>query len=228
MRTFSGKQVQRTLNKYDTVIEVLEITAKHSLSIVQLKDPYGLLERLVDQEAAGQQAERFPYWAEIWPASLGLAIWLINNREPPAGWTLELGCGLGVVGIALARAGWCIEASDYVEDALVFAQHNARHNYLGGRHRVCYLDWRHPVGGKEECIVASDVVYEKKDHKLLARLIDKRLGPKGHFYLSDPQRSTAIFFSKQMESLGFHRNVQTQKVQWKELEHSVDIYEFIR
>ena len=78
-----------------------------------------------------------------------------------------------------------------MEDALVFATYNAQKNRLSDRHRVAYLDWSNPVGKACDCLIASDVVYEKKNHVYLNRVLRALLKPGGRFYLSDPQRRSA-------------------------------------
>ncbi|MGB1719408.1 MAG: methyltransferase type 12, partial [Candidatus Latescibacterota bacterium] len=82
------------------------------LKIAEVADSYELLDRMVEQEGRMVRVDRFPYWAEIWPASLALAKWFCQKTPPiGAGWTRELGCGLGVVGLALAELGWKVEAT---------------------------------------------------------------------------------------------------------------------
>jgi len=147
VKRYSRRQVQRTLHKFDTRETAVEVTAEVALRMVEIVDSYALLERLLERDEGQDQVTRFPYWAEIWPASLALARWFCAAPPPvPARPVLELGCGVGLAGVALARLGWSVKATDYVEDALVFSSLNARQNGVAPRHRVAYLDWRHPVG----------------------------------------------------------------------------------
>ena len=229
MRRFSEKQIARTLSKYTTVENVWSMAEGVELKIQEVADSYALLERMVEQEGRMVRVERFPYWAEIWPSSLALARWLCQRRpEIARGWTRELGCGLGVVGIALAALGWKVEATDYVEDALVFASQNARLNRVGDRHRVAYLDWSNPVGKPCDCIVASDVVYEKKNHVYLNRVLRTLLQPGGRFYLSDPQRRPAQRFVDMLLKQRYQHTVEAVQQRLGSIDYRVNIHEFIK
>ena len=227
MKHYNARQIRRTLSKYDIERREVEVAADCSINMVEVRDPYELLDRMIEVESRQNRVARFPYWAELWPASLALARWFCEaGLEPPAQGARELGCGLGLVGITLARLGWRIEATDFVEDALIFACFNAQKNRVVGKHRVEYLDWGNPVGQPFECMVASDVVYERKNHPHLARVLRQLLLPGGRFYLSDPQRVPTHYFSTMLKEQGFEHQVETCRVRWRSLEHKVDIHIF--
>tara|TARA_Y100000588_G_scaffold394015_1_gene512363 strand:- start:1707 stop:2414 length:708 start_codon:yes stop_codon:yes gene_type:complete len=229
MKRYSSKQILRTLKKYDLKESTLSVADRVVLSIAEVEDAYALLDDLIEQEERMQRIARFPYWAEVWPASLALARWFCQKEiSPPNSWTLELGCGLGLVGIVLAHLGWRIEATDYVEDALIFAAFNAQKNGLASRHRVAYLDWSNPVGQPVDCMVGSDVVYEKKNHPYLNRVLRRLLLPGGRFFLSDPQRKPAQQFCQLLAREGYNHQVEALGVKWKSLEHTVDIHCFTK
>ena len=156
-----------------------------------------------------------------------MARWFCNQGLPaPVGGVRELGCGVGLVGVTLARLGWRVEATDFVEAALIFAAHNARANQVAERHGIAYLDWRHPAGRPGPCLVASDVVYERQNHPHLAGVLRQLLLPDGRFYLADPQRPAARHFVALLEGEGYGHQVETHPVRWKSLEHQVDIHTF--
>ena len=227
VKRYRTKQIRRTLGKYDLNSRDIEVAAGLTVKMVEVRDTYELLDQLIEQEERLRRVERFPYWAELWPASLGLSRWFCQaGLQPPAQWVRELGCGLGLVGITLARLGWRVEATDFVEDALILAGFNAQNNQVTGRHRVAYLDWNNPVGWACECMVASDVVYEKKNHSHLARVLSKLLLPGGRFYLSDPQRVPSRHFCAMLVDQGYGHQVETFGVEWKSLRHKVDIHIF--
>lgn len=232
MKRYSPRQIERTLARYET--DEVEVVVSDALRVQMLEttDAYALLDRLLEQEEAGRaRVTRFPYWAEIWPAALGLAQWFASRDVAgggPRSAARELGCGVGLAGIALARLGWQVEATDYVEDALVFANHNARRNGVDGRHRVSYLDWSHPVGRPCEFLVGSDVAYEKSLHPYLLRTVRALLAPGGRLVLSDPGRPAAQPLFTAIAGAGYAHRQGVVEVRWKSLTHAVDIHTFER
>jgi predicted nicotinamide N-methyase len=84
--------------------------------------------------------DRIPYWAECWPSSRVLAERLTAERG--AGRTLlELGCGIGLVSIAAAQAGFEVLATDYYADALEFASANAERHGITDLGGSCRMTW---------------------------------------------------------------------------------------
>ncbi|MEW6751300.1 MAG: methyltransferase domain-containing protein [Candidatus Latescibacterota bacterium] len=227
-RDYSAQVVRRTLAKYATLTSTYAVAADLVLRLVEVENAYGLLDRMVQQEARGHRGERFPYWAEVWPAALALARWLAEARTCPPRRTLELGCGVGLVGISLARMGWRVQATDFVEDALIFATHNARLNGAAARHSVSYLDWRNPVGRPCDCLVASDVAYERRNLPYLVRLLRCLLVPGGVFYLGDPGRRSTRCLVEVLGEQGFGHVARRLVQPWRSGDVGVDIHVFRR
>lgn len=229
MKHYGDRQIRRTLSKYDTRQVSRTLATGCELQMTAVGDVDALVDRMIEREGRLQRVERFPYWAELWPTAWAMAQWFCRAEEPtPSGWTGELGCGLGLVGIALAQLGWRVEATDFVEDALLFAAHNARLNRVGHNHRVAYLDWRNPVGTPCECLVGSDIIYEKKNHRYLERVLHELLLPGGRFYLGDPQRKDAAAFVSQLVAQGYSQRRETCVETWNSVEYQVTIYVFTK
>ena len=227
MKRYTDRQIRRTLLKYDLLESEIEVAGDMVLRMAETADAYSLLDRLIEREDGQNRVVRFPYWAEIWPASLALSRWFAASRpEPPEQVAVELGCGAGLVGVALARMGWKVESTDFVEDALIFASHNARLNRVEARHSVGYLDWSHPVGKPTDCIVASDVAYERKSQPYLGRVLRRLLQPGGRLYISDPRRPASQPFFRSLESQGYAHQLDQIAVSWRSLDHLVDIHTF--
>src|SRR5688572_5483546 len=78
-------------------------------------------DRLLDHPAVHSAFERdeyMPYWADLWPAARMLA--KVVRREPwtPGAEALEIGCGLGLPGIAALSRGLKVTFTDYDACAL--------------------------------------------------------------------------------------------------------------
>lgn len=146
--------------------------------------------------------ERLPYWADVWPSSVVLAEHVLR-AEGGGRRFLELGCGIGLVAAAAARAGFAVTASDYYEDALEFARVNVAAN-SGRDIETRLVDWRSlPADlGTFNVVVASDVLYEPRYGPLIAEVLDATLTAAGVGFVADPGRVAAEAFVGACTELG--------------------------
>ena len=129
------------LHRYDTTDVTLAIQHR-SVHMTKIADLDVLLEE-VDPVTFAED-ERLPYWAELWPSSVALAHYTAQCLDMSGQRVLELGCGLGLVGVVAALQGARVLCTDYEPDALAFARHNARCNASRGI-RFRLVDWRQPA-----------------------------------------------------------------------------------
>jgi predicted nicotinamide N-methyase len=158
-------------------------------------------DRLLDDPAiheANVRDDYMPYWCDIWPASRMMAKAILrepwerfplqNGKKVEA---LELGCGLGLAGMAALARGLRVTFTDYDLAALRFAERNAR---LNGFADFCTLplDWRFPPDDlKTPLLIAADLTYEMRNIDPLVAVIKKLLMPGGTCLLTDPDRTPA-------------------------------------
>ena len=87
------------------------------------------------------QGEEDPYWARLWPTALEMAAWMATQTWPAGTEALELGCGIGVLGLAALLANLRVTFNDYIPLAVDLALENARRN--GQTHAAGLIfDWR--------------------------------------------------------------------------------------
>ncbi len=170
----------------------------------QIERP-GESDRWIDRPASPRAVANddcTPYWADLWPASRMLAKAVL--REPwTAGLTaLELGCGLGLPGIAALARGLRVFFSDFDLTALRFAGKNAELNGYSN-FELLPLDWRCPPEGLTVPVVlASDLVYERRHVEPLAATIAKLLAPDGICLLTDQDRPPAAYLRDELAANG--------------------------
>jgi predicted nicotinamide N-methyase len=139
--------------------------------------------------------EYMPYWAQPWPAATLLAEYVLAEHRG-TGRAIDLGCGVGPVALAAARAGWSVLASDYDADAVVFAAENARRNGIELA-STATIDWRQPfVGTPFDLVLGSDVLYERRNVEPVAQWISQALAANGTALVADPNRSAAEGFTE--------------------------------
>src|SRR5262249_19814352 len=95
-RRRAGRPLRRALNLVDEEVELGD-----DLRLEILRPPSA--EELID-EAAFDEEEFLPYWAELWPSGLALARH-VATCEVRGLRVLELGCGLGLPALAAAHGG---------------------------------------------------------------------------------------------------------------------------
>lgn len=132
--------------------------------------------------------ERLPYWADLWASAIVLA-GEVATLEGTAKRAVEFGAGLGLPSLVAASVGFNVTATDYYDDALLFARRNAVGN-LGHDIATAHVDWRAmPDGlGRFDLVLAADVLYERPYAALVARAVTDALAVDGVALIADPGR----------------------------------------
>lgn len=132
------------------------------------------------------------YWRRVWPAGLGLASY-IAERFGPGGLegrqVLDLGCGVGLVGVVCGRLGASVTFLDREAGALAAVRRNCRRNGLGPAQTIGG-DWNH--GGHRlapdayDVVVGGDVVYDDLEWPAIGTALMRTLRADGLALLADP------------------------------------------
>ncbi|MEP6990234.1 MAG: methyltransferase domain-containing protein [bacterium] len=146
--------------------------------------------------------ERLPYWADLWPSAQILANEVAIMRLAGQR-VLELGCGLGVVALGAAMAGAEVTATDYYDDALLFAALNVS-TATGKTIATRMVNWvAMPEDlGKFDVVLASDVLYEHRYAAMVAEAIAKTLVRGGEAIVADPGRIALDEFLEECRDRG--------------------------
>ena len=201
--------------KYDILMEELDI-ADRRFTMAVVRDSYALMDAIAPEAFAAN--ERLPYWADLWTASIELARWCLTDPSVPGATVLEIGCGVGLVGIAAARAGARVHMTDVDPEALRFARYNALRNLpasaMGSALSLGVLDWDRP-GGIEpvDLVLGGDVIYERSVFDRLLGLFDSSLRPGGTAVLTDPDRKIGRAFLERAAERGYDVRIEELPVE---------------
>ncbi len=193
--------------KYEVEEVPLRIGEK-TLRLLQLRDFEKHVEDLVETGPAG--AIELPFWAKVWDATFLLALFMGKQPVVLGQRILEIGAGLGVVGIYSALCGHRVTITDNHEDALLFTRANVLLN--GCPHvEVRKLDWRYPdLPHDFDVIVGSEVIYDRASYPALVEFLRQSLSPTGIvFFSKNEQLPTPNFFSELTRFFKFKQTVQT-------------------
>lgn len=200
--------LQEIGKKYDVATTTLTIAGK-PLKILEMKDFEGYVDKLVESTEVGLM--NFPYWAKIWEASILLSYFLGKQPVALGQRILEIGAGMGVVGVYAALCGHKVTISDNNDDALLFAQANV---ILNGatQAEVRKIDWNRPedLDGTYDMIVGAEVVYDRENYPLLVSFLRRALAPDGMIFLAKhTSLHTPLFFAELTRFFEFKQMTQT-------------------
>jgi predicted nicotinamide N-methyase len=171
------------------------------------------------------QDERLPYWAHLWPSSVALAEYLLEQGERLKGKEIiELGCGLGLAGIAAALVGAKVLFTDYEEIALTFTRKNYALN-LQESPDVKVLDWRQNTMDKKfDIILAADVIYEKRFFKPLVKTLERILFKGGLALITEPKRPLAKNFFAMLDTKSYNHLIQPLATRYDGSAHEIELH----
>lgn len=154
-------------------------------------DPDRLVEDLGDEEFLATD-ERIPYFATLWPSAICMAERVMAGPSLAGQRILDLGCGVGAVGLAAARREAQVTFLDWEPRALDIVALSLRALRLPDQERVA-ADWRTaPPLGSFDRLLAADVLYEPRNVDPVAQFLARHLRATGEAWLVDPSRKTAL------------------------------------
>ncbi len=177
-----------------------------SLRLAVAADPDQLLDE--ERSSVAVADDGLPYWALVWPAAVHMASavqqsdWRADTR------VLEVGSGLGLVGLAALTRGLNVVLSDIEPRAIAAARYNAHLN--GVEAEVRYVDWRDPPDCEFDLILGCDVLYALEHHQPLLDLLQQTVTPDGVAWLGDPGRSPTSAFIRAARGRGLRVTVKDQ------------------
>jgi predicted nicotinamide N-methyase len=202
-----GPLPQTPLDAIDKLVREGVIVEGRTFLMTRPDDSDRLLEHPAVR-AAFAVDEYLPYWADLWPASRMLAKAVVREPWAPGLCALEVGCGLGLPGIAALARGLRVTFSDCDATALHFAAENARANGFTD-FELLQLDWRRPPEGlRFPVLLASDLLFELRNVAPLVELIKKVLAPDGLCLLTDQDRPPSHLLRETLTAEGFRYATQ--------------------
>jgi predicted nicotinamide N-methyase len=156
--------------------------------------------------------EYLPYWADLWPAARMLAKAILRESWPPAPLeAVEIGCGLGLPGLAALSRGLRVTFTDCDATALRFAAENAQRNGFDN-FRTLQCDWRAPPTDlRAPVVLASDLLYELRSVPPVVAMIKQTLLPGGLCLLTDQDRAPSYTLREALPEAGLTFSTQALK-----------------
>jgi len=191
------------------------------ITLVVAKD----IEALVDREALLRQDSPVepPYWAHLWSGAVELARYIDGGVSCAERRVLDLGCGLGLVGIVASLLGGEVTFLDRDPDALVYAERAAARNGCRGV-RFRQADFTcDDLGSTFDLVLGAEILYDPASWTGLTTFIAKHLAPAGHAILADAHRTSTEGFYVALGELGYTWSLDRVVVREDGLPRDVDL-----
>ncbi len=226
------KYVNQESSCIDWRTELAQIQSCYQLAMVELQVADRRLEliKVADIDSlldAVSDVDLLPFWAELWPAAIGLATFILQKNPLFTGKTvLELGSGIGLSGIAAKLAGATVTQSDFIEAAFPFIRINCLRNQVPVG-RLLLADWRQFPYGElwVDGIIGSDILYEKTLHPHLHQVLKRMIKPGGTVWLADPGREFGAQFIQELVATGWSMNQMQIPVFYEKRSYDIAIYQ---
>jgi predicted nicotinamide N-methyase len=157
------------------------------------------------REVSDPPGDRIYFWWGLTESALALAEVVTALSELDGKRALELGCGLGLPGLAAGLCGARVTFTDTMAEALEFARQNALRNGVDAeRIDTASLDWTAPYQGPRfDLLLGAEILYDYYLHADLLRLFDRLLAPGAALLLADRPRLVTERFLGRLGGRGF-------------------------
>ncbi|QDU81532.1 Putative methyltransferase [Polystyrenella longa] len=157
-----------------------------------------------------------PYWALLWPASIRMTEIFRQGDWETGALCLEMGCGIGLVGLAALAEGLHVTFSDYRKEAVQLACWNAEQ--AGYQRDQSFtgitINWNDPPTDIQyEHIFGCEIVYETDFHEPILLALDRLLAPTGRCWFADSGRINSEKFFELAQANGWRVDRLDQQLQ---------------
>jgi len=155
-------------------------------------------DQLLEHALRGEDAVNWhadPYWGLLWDAAPKTAAMILSQEWPTSLKVLDLGCGVGLTGLAALQAGHQVTFADHATMAVEMAISNAALNGFPETPGLVF-DWQSPPSATFEFIIASDILYDVASHASLLFTLQSMLSDQGTVWIGDIGRPNALRFAK--------------------------------
>lgn len=194
------------MSDYRVRYETLEFE-DFDVHVRSLRDTQEFSDDTHKAERLGISSAMWGIFGVLWPSGRILAK-IAHDYDVEGKRVLEVGCGLALASLVLAKRGADITATDYHPEAGSFLEANCELNQCQPIPFV-RASWENEGEGEDEAlgrfdlIVGSDVLYERDMVAPLVDFINRHANPTCEVLLMDPRRANRGKFSSQMEALGW-------------------------
>jgi predicted nicotinamide N-methyase len=177
------------------MLETTIVNYKFGPHTIQLCEPAA---PAVAQHWQANPGAQPPYWARVWPASVGLCQWLashpqyVRNKR-----VMELGAGLAMPSLLAAHWAKSVFCTDVTRDILPYVEKSIALNGLQNITCGCY-DWAAPLSPLPDVLLLSDVNYDPARFDALYKQLRQWWQQGAVICLSTPQRLLAKPFIEKL------------------------------
>ncbi|CAH0386373.1 unnamed protein product [Bemisia tabaci] len=151
---------------------------------------------------------------KIWECTYDLLHYLIDNNIDLRNKTiLDLGCGVGILGMYALQNGATVHFQDYNVDVLKYATIPSVSHSFGNTNNCRFFagDWsffcEENTSTKYDCILSSETIYNPKNYDKLCAVFEEKLKPNGYGLLG----AKSFYFGVGGSTLEFEKKVDARK-----------------
>lgn len=201
------------------------------LEVLQIKDMPAYIDKLVGQ-ASGKKTVDLPLWAKVWPSCLFLGFYLQQFPFKEGDHVLEIGAGVAVIGLIVAKKGFQVTLTDIEDDALLFARINVLKNGVQDNVDIKKVDFtKDNLGQEYDHIIGCEVLYSEPTYVPVAQFLNNHLShDKGAEIVMamDKKRVALRFFEEAQKNFMLMHKGFTFKDKESEEEQEINLFRMRR